>query len=996
MDKIKILIFQIVDEFKKFIFKKYNSFSRNKCKQSITKRKKTLFNYIILLIIIVLFKELKFSYIELTIPGPGLSKILYKNEGGNIYCPITSLQDEITINDIPQIEKRYEYDFNKTENIVRLIYVRKLTNLNCMFYSCSNITKIDFTHFYSSSVEQMGSTFNGCTSLIAINFSNFDASNVERMQLLFYNCKSLQSINLSNINASKLINTTYMFGSCVQLKSIDFTSFITYELKDMMYMFYNCRKLISLNLSSFETHKVSHIYNLFENCESLISVDLSSFKATNMISMPFMFHNCISLVSVDLSNFITTNRLEYIGSMFKNCTSLEYVNLNNFNTVIVKHMDFMFYNCISLKSINLSNFDTSKVTWIESMFDGCIKLEYINLMKAIEITEKPLNYRNIFRGVPENIVICLNETNAPNLSLLIKNKTCHSFDCSNDYIQNQKKMINDRDKCIYSCNDILDYVYEYEDKCIFSCYCKSCKENYYPKENDTLYKNLFFNCYQNPEGYYLDKDEFDNPIYKLCNKKCQTCIMKGNALEHNCITCKDKYPFGIINDNNQINCYINCSCFYYFDEDKNYQCTKDYFCPKEFSKLQPERRECIKDCSLETNTKFEFQKTCYERCPPQTEESLEKAYYCEAICDEENPFELIDSQKCVDYCDINDILTGLCIMKYEVNNNIKGSDETDKKEKDLKEEEIKIQDKILANIEKSFTSNNFNTSSLEKGNNIVIEEKKMTIILTTTDNQNNKQKDNITNIDFGGCETILRNIYIISNEKKLFMKKIEVKQEGLKIPKIEYDVYCNLNGINLTKLNLTYCKNTKVDLFMPVKISESIDILNSSSGYYKDICYTATSGVGTDISLNDRKKEFMNNNKTLCQENCDFSDYNYEIQKAKCSCKVKESSVSSALMNINTTEIFNNFMDVKNYVNIVMLRCYKVLFSKNGIAKNIEFYFNIPIIILHLICIIIFYREQLNKIKEIIQKIIYGIKNWYLVRNEEKRKKKEEKGIRKK
>ena len=177
---------------------------------------------------------------------------------------------------------------------------------------------------------------------------------------------------------------------------------------------------------------------------------------------------------------------------------------------------------------------------------------------------------------------------------------------------------------------------------------------------------------------------------------------------------------------------------------------------------------------------------------------------------------------------------------------------------------------------------------------------------------------------------------------------------------------------------------------MPVEITENIDILNSSSGYYNDICYISTSEKGTDITLKDRKEEFVKNNKTVCQDNCDFKDYDYQIQKAKCSCKVKQSSASSALMNINITEIINNFMDIKNLVNIVILRCNKVLFSKNGIKKNIEFYLNIPIIILHLICIVIFYRVQLYYLKEKIKEIIYGLKNWYLVRREKKVKKKKE------
>ena len=63
----------------------------------------------------------------------------------------------------------------------------------------------------------------------------------------------------------------------------------------------------------------------------------------------------------------------------------------------------------------------------------------------------------------------------------------------------------------------------------------------------------------------------------------------------------------------------------------------------------------------------------------------------------------------------------------------------------------------------------------------------------------------MTSIDLGQCETLLRNYYNISDDKLLYMKKIDVTQEGLKIPKVEFDIYCKLNGSNLIKLNKTIC-----------------------------------------------------------------------------------------------------------------------------------------------------------------------------------------------
>jgi hypothetical protein len=89
------------------------------------------------------------------------------------------------------------------------------------------------------------------------------------------------------------------------------------------------------------------------------------------------------------------------------------------------------------------------------------------------------------------------------------------------------------------------------------------------------------------------------------------------------------------------------------------------------------------------------------------------------------------------------------------------------------------------------------------------------------------------------------------------MKKLDIKQDNMKISKIEYDIYSKLNGTKLTKLNLTICQNSKISIIIPIKENDNIDILNSSSGYYNDICYSTTSKEGTDISLKDRRKKYI-------------------------------------------------------------------------------------------------------------------------------------------
>ena len=49
-------------------------------------------------------------------------------------------------------------------------------------------------------------------------------------------------------------------------------------------------------------------------------------------------------------------------------------------------------------------------------------------------------------------------------------------------------------------------------------------------------------------------------------------------MTHNCIDWKDEFPKRI-NKNNNINCYIICENFYYFDDEDNYHCTINATCP---------------------------------------------------------------------------------------------------------------------------------------------------------------------------------------------------------------------------------------------------------------------------------------------------------------------------------------------------------------------------------------------------------------------------------
>ena len=175
------------------------------------------------------------------------------------------------------------------------------------------------------------------------------------------------------------------------------------------------------------------------------------------------------------------------------------------------------------------------------------------------------------------------------------------------------------------------------------------------------------------------------------------------------------------------------------------------------------------------------------------------------------------------------------------------------------------------------------------------------MFVSNFDNQKNQinSKTNYTSIDLGECETKLKKEYNISQTESLYILKMDVKQEGYKIPKIEYEVYYPLNGDSkLCLLNLSICDNTDINVYLPLELDGNLNQYDPNSDFYNDICTTFTSENGTDLTLSARKQNYINNNLTICEEDCNLEQYNETIRKAKCSCKVKTEFVNKISENV--------------------------------------------------------------------------------------------------
>ncbi|EAE7107926.1 BspA family leucine-rich repeat surface protein [Listeria monocytogenes] len=140
-----------------------------------------------------------------------------------------------------------------------------LTNTNSMFYTCSNLSKVDVSGLNTSSVTDMAYVFADATSLKELDLSNFDTSSVTTMRGMFANCTSLEELDLSNFDTSSVTTMSSMFSAIAY--NVDLSNFDTSAAKNLSRMFTNSVNLKSLYLDKFSGS--ANFTDMFSGIKSL-------------------------------------------------------------------------------------------------------------------------------------------------------------------------------------------------------------------------------------------------------------------------------------------------------------------------------------------------------------------------------------------------------------------------------------------------------------------------------------------------------------------------------------------------------------------------------------------------------------------------------------------------------------------------------------------------------------------------------------------------------
>ena len=786
------------------------------------------------------------------------------------------------------------------------------------------------TLIFDEQIETCNYMFSGLENIKQIDLSEFDTSNVKHMSYMFKGCTNLENINFGNIDTSKVIDMNYIFGNCYNLTSIDLSNLNTPKLKIMANMFRDCWGLQEVNFGNLNTASVEDMRALFYNCKSLTSIDVSSFETSSVTKISSMFSHCESLKSLDISNFDMSNVIS-IYSMFSHCYKLITINLGNLTTN-AKNYSYLFKNCKNLRYINVPNFSPLETNSTKEIFKGCDSLIYLNLYSFKIDTSLTIETNNAFNDNITNLKICIND---PDTRTFLFGQDDIGNDCDDICFNSNSKIDIINNICIQTCSE-KGFNVDYNKICY-----KECPEYTHisPNDNTLCEDNKCKQFYKDREqciqieNYYLDSKD---GVYKKCYQSCKYCNGPGIEEKNNCIECRSGFLF--LNDSAyndslfETNCFAKCDFYFYFNESNIYQCTENEICPEKYNKLIMHKNKCIDECKNDNIYQYDYKNVCYKNCPNGTKILNDENYIC---------YEIKNNN------------TNNIISKYNTS------------------DEVIIEDLDFLEKLQNFLINELNLTEIDNGKDLIYKEDNIIYTITTTSNQRNNQYDNVTTIDLGKCEDELKQIYEIIFNESLYILKMDAYFEGYNFPKVEYEVYYPLNGNNLTKLNLSICENIKITISIPVSISSNdLDKYNKSSGLYNDICYTFKTESGTDECLKDRQDEYNNNaNLSVCEEDCEFSEYDEINKRAQCSCFTKIKLPLISEIKIDKDKLIANFAHIKNIGNFKMLKCVHLLFSTKDFFHNSANYMLIILLISSIISIFLYIFKNRIDIQNFIKKI---------------------------
>ena len=416
--------------------------------------------------------------------------------------------------------------------------------------------------------------------------------------------------------------------------------------------------------------------------------------------------------------------------------------------------------------------------------------------------------------------------------------------------------------------------------------CISCNNNYL-KANYTIIHTEFLDCFKEGDNsfinFYYDND---TDQYRPCYQTCKRCLKPGNRTSQNCLECKFDFmlkPF----DNPYNNC-VPYTEYYYRDSFDRFKNLDIFQCPEEAKYSVKEKNFCIDDCKKNSDYKNLYNGNCVENCPSEETTNINN------VCK-------VNPNKCI---------LGRNII-YLKNNNLDFVDTLVKRYSS----EFNYTDNFISLFE---NTENTNYTIIIYKNAECIKELGLTMPY----------------IIFNECYKKLQRAYgITENLIVSLASKFENKQ-----PVTITSLYHPKSGLKLDAENI--CRNDSVTIWGNLEsffdksdelkhylLKQGVNIFDSDSDFFTDICYDFDNPLGKDITLNDRVK-LVFSDVTLCEKGCDIKGINYENMSVECDCSFNDIA-NNEIINDNAflSNTIGEVFELISSSNIFVFKCTKYIFK---------------------------------------------------------------------
>ena len=537
------------------------------------------------------------------------------------------------------------------------------------------------------------------------------------------------------------------------------------------------------------------------------------------------------------------------------------------------------------------------------------KFRYESNTTCVYTTQPPNTYivdNNQFNIIADCDISC-NECNGP---ASVDDTNCKA--CAAGYFFQPGSSSN--------CKQTCPTKYAKQDSSHSCINCKTIPEYKYPNEEYCT------GSYTLPEGTFNEDPDFN--ILGFCFSTCSTCDSQGTSSTNLCNSCKSSFveetqtpPF---------NCVTPCNPPYkwYLNSNGIKVCLNGANCPSTHSLLVESEYQCVESCLptgtcqlCKTKELYADNQKCIENCPAGKKPNTSK-HTCESTAVNEE----------------NGCTTSL-VKKTSTN--------------------------VSSNSVNTLFSSEIKTYIEENANSIqnvrVIQTSQASYYIYKNDTcgYDISMKYNMTYSDLSNCIDKLIEVGSISSNDDIIIGQLDVTRQTETTNQAGYYI-AKSDG---TKINLEPCDSVKIPVTYPISENDiirlarsdkfsamGIDLNNPQDSFFNDFCFPFYDENGRDVTLEDRRKYFFENN-TLCEEGCDYTSINFKTARVECSCEVKQSTFDKITENIP----FDDFPSGLSMNNLIVVRCYNLVFNWKYMQNNYGCWIIVGLFALQLITAINFF-----------------------------------------